>query len=335
MAVAERGEGGRSAWEPADWERCAFMILGPDALARHLALPVLRRLAGAGFVPVAYRVLWARPEELDEFNARNIRDVFDAYLYRMVDLLFAFGPSVAMVVEDRGGDPEDSHARLKRLKGASDPHDAEPGTIRRDFAATNAVVSVVHSSDSVQDSIRECGVFCSPRGPIPLPDGPEGAGELESVCALVQAALHRETRGFDQVLGGLRARIGAALWDELRSPGRALLREWTDPDPSEPGTLERFAAPGAGRRLAESLHAGMEHPLAPVLAAEFQPGWPALDMHRARHLLGAHQVPFDRWEDLLLSSSTWFRPFRPSLPVEGRPKFRELRVQRPAAWAEA
>jgi nucleoside diphosphate kinase len=327
----ERAGTGPSGWEPPDWERSPFMILGPDALARHLVLPVLRRLADAGFEPVAYRVLWARPDELDEFNARNIRGVFDAYLYRMVDLLFAFGPSVAMVVRDTG-EGQDSHERLRALKGASDPHDAEPGTIRRDYAATNAVVSVVHSSDTVQDSIRECGVFCSPRGPIPLPNGP---AELASVASLVQAAMPRETRGFDQVLGGLRARIGASLWDELRPSGRALLAEWTDPEPSAPGTLERFAAVGAGRRLAESLHAGMEHPLAPVLAAEFQPGWPALDMQRVRHLLAAHQVPFDRWDDLVLSSSTWFRPFRPSLSTEGRPKLRELRVRRPAAWAPA
>src|SRR3712207_6825731 len=92
--------GGRRQMIEVDWERTVFVLIAPDALARRVGDTVLDRMAADGFRPTGWRVLWHRPPDLDAFNERNITQVWHGYLYRLVDQLFALGPTVAVLVHD-------------------------------------------------------------------------------------------------------------------------------------------------------------------------------------------------------------------------------------------
>jgi len=276
-----------------DWSRTVFLLVGPDAIARHLAVPMLERVFDEGLVPVGYRTLPMPPQAHDEMYERNIRTVWDAYRFRLVDLLFSYGPMVVVLLDG----PVGSHARLKQLKGDSDPLKAAPGTIRRDLWSINVTMSLLHVSDSPEDAEFEASIFFGATPPIPVTD----KDELFRVCRLIAPGA-AEQRRFDEVLGGLRAKIAASVWDDLAPAGReVVLRAHDD------GGVVALSQPGVGRSLVGHLRGGGDHPVATALATEFTPDHPKLDVPRVRHLLRAFGVEVDRWEELVLTTSmTWW-----------------------------
>ncbi|MFI6481235.1 nucleoside-diphosphate kinase [Nonomuraea sp. NPDC050663] len=275
------------------WDRTILFLFPPDALLRHLVTPVLDRLKEHGFEPTRYAVLWHRPPGQDAFQETKITSVWKAYFYRQVDVVFDLGPSLALLVEDRSGAPE-PHRRLRELKGASDPAQAEPGTIRRDLRGINVLLDLVHSSDSPDDSRHEAGIFMGEGHGTPL-DGDQGP--LRDLVALLEAGLPRETRQFDDVRRGLRSRVVAALWHDLDAEARKLAPE-----------LAASSREGAGAELAALLPGG--HPLASFLACEFLPGGERFDLRRAAARLAVYGVSVDPWEHAVLQTSMLFPPLR-------------------------
>jgi nucleoside-diphosphate kinase len=283
-----------------DWERTVFTLVPPDALTRGLGVAVLDRFVDAGFTPVASAVVWKRPENLDEYNERNITEVWKAYLYRMIDLIFAYGPTVALLMADqRPPDGESSHQRLRRLKGASTPSEALPGTIRRDLRAINVTCDLVHAADTPAESRHESASFVDEVG------WSEVAGDpVRDLIGLVTAGYRLEQREFDHVLACVRARVAGAVWADLTPAGQQLALHW------QCGGVAEIAAPGAGARLAAMLRDPRSHPLAPMLRCEFLPDAPRIDLARYDHLLRGFGGYLDRWEELVLTSSMRFRPLR-------------------------
>jgi nucleoside diphosphate kinase len=283
-----------------DLSQTVFTLICPDALARHLGVAVLERIESAGFAPVAWRVLWHRPADLDSFHEQNITQVWKAYRYRLIDQLFAFGPAVALLVADQhpaGDGHQGSHDRLRLAKGPSDPASSGPGTIRGDLGSINAVLSLMHCADSAADSARESHVFAGPGG---FTRGDQG--ELRTVLALLEASRQREDRGYREVLAGLRARALAAAWEDLPRPVRKTAGVMLE---AGVGTL---AAPGSGGRLAALLPD--DHPLAALLGADFTPSSPGPDLERVSVLLATLGTGVDDWESLVLATSRRFPPRR-------------------------
>jgi nucleoside diphosphate kinase len=272
-------------------------MLYPDALARHLGIAVLDRIEAAGFEPVAWRVLWHRPEDLDSFYGRNIIEVWHTYLYRLVDQLFSLGPTVGILVAARQPTAGSaSYRRLVQAKGSSDPARAAPGTIRGDLGSINKILSLVHSSDGKAESIEESAVFAGPGG---FTRG-EDPGELRTLIALLQAGTPPENRGYREVLAGLRSKTLAAAWEDVRGSARG-----------KAGTIlgegqAALAMPGSGERLSALLSDA--HPLSAVLRADFTPESPGPDPERAKLTLAAFGVRLDDWESLVLATSRRFWP---------------------------
>jgi nucleoside diphosphate kinase len=282
-----------------DWDRHVFVLAAPDALARHLGGEVVRRLAATGFMPAGWRVVWHRPPNLDAFHERNITQVWKAYLYRLVDRLFAFGPTVALLVRDTTPHSRlSSHQRLRLVRGGSEPVNASPGTIRGDLGSINAMLALLHSADSPADSHRESGVFAGPSGfehgePV----------DLDRLLALLELGRPAERRGYEAVVAGVRARMIVALWDELSPAARGVARALLDR--GIPGLAEAEA----GGELADLLEpAG--HPLAQVLRCAFEADSPGIDLDRARAVLRTYGTDLDPWEDLVLATSMRFAPRR-------------------------
>jgi nucleoside diphosphate kinase len=282
-----------------DWDRTAFGLICPDAIVRHLGVPIVRRLEEHGFAPVAWKCFWHRPENLDAYFEPNITQVWHGYLYRLADRVFSFGPTLALLVRDLAPDPElGSHRRLRAVKGSSEPAKASPGTIRGDFGSINVSLGLVHSADSAAESRREAEVFVGRDG---FPAGQDPA-DLYGLLGVLESMRPAERREYDDVLAGVRARIVAVLWDELPAPARELAAKL------QAGGVAALSAPGAGAQLADLLPAG--HPLEPMLRCEFMAGEPGIEIDRAGALLRAYGTALDPWEDLVLATSMRFEPRR-------------------------
>lgn len=126
-------------------------ILKPDATERNLTGEINARLESAGLRIVAQRRIRLQRSEAEAFYAvHRERPFYD----ELCDFMSS-GPIVVQVLE--GPDAVD---RNRTIMGATDPADADTGTIRRDFAVSLGQNSV-HGSDSPENAVREIAFFFS------------------------------------------------------------------------------------------------------------------------------------------------------------------------------
>lgn len=279
-----------------DWARSVVVLVTPDGVLRHRAVPILRRLTAAGFAATHCRLCRLGPEDLDEMYRSNIDFVWETFRYRLLDQAFQLGPCLALALTDVGDDG-DPHGRMSRLKGATDPGRAPVGSLRRDLGGINGLLGLLHASDSAEEAAYDSSVL--------FPGGMDAwaatAAEVGRRCALLERATVLETRGFEDVVGGVRARLLTALWPEVGEAGRRGVADLLARGP--------LGARGAGAAVARAAGLAAE-PLLDVLAAEFDPADPGPDPAAVQRLLAARGLALDRWESLMLATSRVFRPVR-------------------------
>ena len=128
-----------------------FSIIKPDATRRNLTGRVTAMLEEAGLRVVASKRLRLTREQAEGFYAvHRERSFFNDLVSFMIS-----GPVVVQVLEG-----EDAVARNRKVMGATNPKDAEPGTIRRELAESIEANSV-HGSDSEENAAVEIGYFFS------------------------------------------------------------------------------------------------------------------------------------------------------------------------------
>jgi nucleoside-diphosphate kinase len=126
-------------------------IVKPDGVRGNLIGEVYRRLEQAGLSIVAARMLRLSQREAEDFYAVHRERPFFRDLVRYM----TSGPVIVQVLEG-----EDAIARNRDIMGATDPHQAAPGTIRADLA-TSIEQNVVHGSDAPDSAAREIAFFFS------------------------------------------------------------------------------------------------------------------------------------------------------------------------------
>ncbi len=126
-------------------------IIKPDGVSRRLIGSVINRLEGEGIRIAAMKMIWMTKEQAKGFYKVHEGKPF----YESVTDFMSSGPCVVMVLEG-----EDVIARYRRLMGATNPHEAEEGTIRKEFA-TDVEKNVVHGSDSEETARFEISYFFS------------------------------------------------------------------------------------------------------------------------------------------------------------------------------
>ena len=127
-------------------------IVKPDAVARNLIGDIYSRFEKGGLKIVAAKMLHLSEEQAKGFYAEHDGKPFFADL---VDYMRS-GPVVVQVLQG-----EDAIATNRRLMGATNPAEAEPGTIRADFAKSIDANSV-HGSDAPESAAREIAFFFNP-----------------------------------------------------------------------------------------------------------------------------------------------------------------------------
>jgi nucleoside-diphosphate kinase len=126
-----------------------LLIVKPDAVERNLIGKILARCEENGFRIRAARMVTLAPGEARKFYAVHEGKPF-------LDDLVAYmssGPCVPVVLEAKEAVPA-----LRKLVGATNPKDAAPGTIRKDFAVSLQANSV-HASDAPENARTEIGFF--------------------------------------------------------------------------------------------------------------------------------------------------------------------------------
>jgi len=131
-------------------ERTLVMVK-PDAVRRNQVGEVIRRFEAAGLTIRALKMVCLERREAEGFYQVHRERPFFESLTRFM----SSGPTVAMVLEG----PE-AISRVRKLMGATDPAKAEPGTIRKDLAAS-IEQNAVHGSDSPESAAYEIPYFFS------------------------------------------------------------------------------------------------------------------------------------------------------------------------------
>lgn len=128
-------------------------ILKPDCVRQHLIGEVLRRIQETGFTIRALRMVHLSKAEAEAFYAvHRERPFFDD----LTDFMSS-GPCVPAVLEK-----ENAIVDFRSLIGATDPDEAEEGTVRADFASS-VQENIVHGADSPENAEREAAFFFSER----------------------------------------------------------------------------------------------------------------------------------------------------------------------------
>jgi nucleoside-diphosphate kinase len=141
-------------------------MIKPDAVERRQVGRILARIEEAGFSIRAMQLTRLSLEEARRFYAVHAERSF----YDALCAFMSSGPCVPCLLE--GG--EDVIPRVRALMGATDPAAAEPGTLRRDFAASKQA-NAVHGSDGSETARQEIAFFADKLGwevPAPGVDAP-------------------------------------------------------------------------------------------------------------------------------------------------------------------
>jgi nucleoside-diphosphate kinase len=126
-------------------------LIKPDATRRNLTGTINKRLEQRGLRIVAQKRI-----RLSESQAERFYEVHaERSFYRSLVAFMTSGPIVAQVLEG-----EDAVALNREIMGATNPADAVPGTIRKDFAESIEANSV-HGSDSPANAAHEIAFFFS------------------------------------------------------------------------------------------------------------------------------------------------------------------------------
>lgn len=133
-----------------DMER-TLSIIKPDGVGRGLIGEVIKRLEQAEINIVAMKMLHMTKKEAQGFYAvHKEKPFFDS----LTDFMSS-GPIVVMVLKGK-----DVISKYRKLMGATNYKEAEPGTIRADFA-TDIEKNVVHGSDAPETAAEEIKYFFS------------------------------------------------------------------------------------------------------------------------------------------------------------------------------
>ena len=126
-----------------------FSIIKPDATRRNLTGAVTKMLEDAGLRVVASKRIQMTKEQAEGFYAVHKERPFFGEL---VDFMIS-GPVVVQVLEG-----EDAVKRNRDIMGATNPADADEGTIRKTYAESIEANSV-HGSDSDENAATEIAFF--------------------------------------------------------------------------------------------------------------------------------------------------------------------------------
>ncbi|MBN7769249.1 nucleoside-diphosphate kinase [Marinobacter daepoensis] len=124
-------------------------IIKPDAVAKNVIGEIYSRFEKAGLKIVASKMMHLTQEQAEGFYAEHKERPF----FNDLVAFMTSGPVVVQALEGEG-----AILKNRELMGATNPKEAEAGTIRADFASS-IDANAVHGSDSAASAEREVAYF--------------------------------------------------------------------------------------------------------------------------------------------------------------------------------
>ena len=126
-----------------------LLMIKPDGVEQGRVGDIISRLERKGFALVALEMQHLSRERAEDlYSVHNDKPFFDELVQFVTR-----APVVAVVLQGN-----DSIAHVRKLMGATNPLNAEPGSIRGDFAM-DLTENIVHGSDSPENATREIGIL--------------------------------------------------------------------------------------------------------------------------------------------------------------------------------
>lgn len=126
-----------------------FSIIKPDGVRQGDAGKILARIEEAGFKVLGLRMVQMTKRHAEGFYAVHKQRPFFGSLTEFM----SSGPCIVMVLEK-----DNAIEDLRKLMGATDPANAEEGTLRKAFASS-VEANVIHGSDSPESAALEIPYF--------------------------------------------------------------------------------------------------------------------------------------------------------------------------------
>lgn len=124
-------------------------IVKPDAFEAGHAGDIISHLEGEGFRLRAARVVRLTREQAEAFYSVHREKPFFTSLVKFM----TSGPCLPMALER-----DDAVSRLRAVIGATDPGEADPGTVRAEYAES-VERNAIHAADSPENAERELAFF--------------------------------------------------------------------------------------------------------------------------------------------------------------------------------
>ncbi|HEU5140027.1 MAG TPA: nucleoside-diphosphate kinase [Bacillales bacterium] len=126
-----------------------FLMVKPDGVQRNLIGDIVSRFEKKGFQLVGAKLMTIPKELAEEHYGEHKKRPFFGELVNFI----TSGPVFAMVWEG-----ENVIATARKMMGATNPEESEPGTIRGDYGV-RVSQNIIHGSDSPESAEREIGLF--------------------------------------------------------------------------------------------------------------------------------------------------------------------------------
>ncbi len=128
-----------------------FSMIKPDATKRNLTGAITAKLEEAGLRVIASKRVWMSLKQAEGFYAEHSERPFFGELTEFM----SSGPTIVQVLEGENG-----VLANREIMGATNPADADAGTIRKEFALSLGENSV-HGSDATETAAREIAYWFS------------------------------------------------------------------------------------------------------------------------------------------------------------------------------
>lgn len=133
-----------------------FCMIKPDAVSRGIADKIKKKITDSGFEILESKIVNMTLEEAQKLYAVHRNKLFYDGLVK-----FITSGQVCLMKLQR----DDAVAKLREIMGATDPRNAEQGTIRADFKEENIfdengiIKNMIHGSDSKENAEYELSIF--------------------------------------------------------------------------------------------------------------------------------------------------------------------------------
>lgn len=129
-----------------------FLAIKPDGVQRKLIGEIIRRFEAKGFTLVGLKLMSVSRDLAEtHYGVHKEKPFFPG----LVDFITS-GPVVAMVWEGKG-----VIASARKIIGATNPLNSEPGTIRGDFGV-DVGRNIIHGSDAPETATQEIALWFKP-----------------------------------------------------------------------------------------------------------------------------------------------------------------------------